>query len=104
LLILELHLLSFQKEVFPTFEEFILSHKVYLESNSTFDVCKKDIIVFNLPNGNSKCIGDVLYIPKLAKYMLLVSQLIKQGFKVEFEATKCLLNSFDSNKAFGKIV
>jgi len=40
----------------------------------------------------------------LAKYMLLVSQLIKQGFKVEFEATKCLLNSFDSNKAFGKIV
>jgi hypothetical protein len=87
--------LTFQKEVFPTFEEFILSHKVYFKNNSTFDVCRKDIIVFNLPNGISKCIGDVLYVPKLVKNMLLVSQLIEQGFKVEFEATKCLLKSFD---------
>jgi hypothetical protein len=96
--------LTFQKKVLPTFEKFILTHKVYFENNSTLDVCKKDLIVFNLPNGISKCIGNVSYVPKLAKNMLSVSQLIEQGFKVEFDATKCLLKSFDSNKTFGKIV
>jgi hypothetical protein len=37
--------LTFQKKVFPTFEKFILSHKIYYKSNSMFDVCRKDIII-----------------------------------------------------------
>jgi hypothetical protein len=49
----------------------------------------KDIIVFNLPNGIFKCIGDVLYVSKLAKNLLSINQLKEQGFKVEFETTKC---------------
>jgi hypothetical protein len=64
----------FQKEVFSTFEEYTLSHKVYLGDNSTFDVCKKSNIVFNLPSG-ILCIGDMLYVPKLAKNLLLINQL-----------------------------
>jgi hypothetical protein len=80
--------LTFQKEVFSTSEEFIWSHKVYFENN-TPDVCGKDIIVFNLPNGIFKCIGDVLYVSKLAKNLLSINQLKEQGFKVEFETTKC---------------
>jgi hypothetical protein len=59
------------------------------------DVCGKDNIVFNLLNGISKCIGDVLYVPKLAKNLLSIIQLIEQGFKVEFETTKCWLKSYD---------
>jgi hypothetical protein len=35
-----------------------------------FDVCGKGTIVFNLLNGISKCIGDVLYVPKLARNLL----------------------------------
>ncbi len=65
--------LTFQKEVFSTFEEFILSHKVYLENNNMFDVCGKGIIVFNLLNGISKCIGNMLYIPKLVRKLLFIS-------------------------------
>jgi hypothetical protein len=59
--------LTFQKEVLSTFEEFTLNHKVNLGDNNIFDVCGKDTIIFNLPNRISKCIGDVLYVPKLAK-------------------------------------
>jgi hypothetical protein len=59
--------LTFQEEVFWTFEKSILNHKVYLRDNSMLDVHGKGIIVFNLPNGISKCIGNVLYVPKLAK-------------------------------------
>ncbi len=59
--------LTFQKEVLSTFEEFTLNHKIYLRDNNIFDVCGKDTIVFNLPNRISKCVGDVLYVPKLAK-------------------------------------
>jgi len=50
-----------------------LSHKVYLGDNNMLDVCGKDTIVFNLPNRISKCIGDVLYVPKLAKKLLSIS-------------------------------
>ncbi len=64
--------LTFQKEVFSTFEEFTLSHKIYLGDNNTLDECEKGTIVFNLPNGIFKCIEDVLYVPKLAKIMLLI--------------------------------
>ncbi len=59
--------LTFQKEVLSTFEEFTLNHKIYLRDNNIFDVCGKDTIVFNLPNKIFKCVGDVLYVPKLAK-------------------------------------
>jgi hypothetical protein len=59
--------------MFSTFEEFTLSHKVYLGDNNMLDVCGKDTIVFNLPNRISKCIGDVLYVPKLAKFLLSIS-------------------------------
>ncbi len=65
--------LTFQKEVFSTFEEFILNHKVYLGDNSMIDVCGKGTIVFNLPNSIFKCIGDVLYVPKLVKNLLIIS-------------------------------
>jgi hypothetical protein len=65
--------LTFQKEIFSTFEEFTLNHKVYLEGNNMRDVCEKDIIVFNLLNGISKCIGDMLYVPKLVNFLLLIA-------------------------------
>ncbi len=52
---------------------------------STFNVCGKCTIIFNLPNGISKSIGNMLYVSKLAKNLLSISQLIEQGFKVEFE-------------------
>jgi hypothetical protein len=81
--------LALQKEIFSTFEEFIWSHKVYFEDNNTLDVCRKYIILFNLPNGIFKCIGDVSYVSKLAKNLLSINQLKEQGFKVEFETTKC---------------
>jgi hypothetical protein len=63
-----------------------------------FDICGKDIIVFNLSYEISKCIKDVLYILKLAIYLLSINELIQQGSKVEFEATKCWLKSYGSNK------
>jgi len=44
-------------------------------------------IVFNLPNGISKCIEDVSYVPKLTKNLLSISQLTQQNFKMEFKAT-----------------
>ncbi len=65
--------LTFQKEVLSTFEEFILNHKINLGYNNMFDVCGKNTIVFNLPNGISMCIGDVLHIPKLANNLLLIN-------------------------------
>jgi hypothetical protein len=65
--------LTFQKEVFSTFEEFTLNHKVYLGDNSTLDVCGKGTVVFNLPNGIFKCTGNVLCVPKLAKNLLSIS-------------------------------
>ncbi len=64
--------LTFQKEVFSTFEEFTWSHKIYLEDNNMLDVCGKDI-VFNLLNEISRCIGDMLYIPKFEFFLLLIS-------------------------------
>jgi hypothetical protein len=57
-----------------------------------FDVCWKGTIVFNLPNMISKCIENVLHVPKFTKNLLLINQLIKQSFKVEFEATICYSN------------
>jgi len=69
-----------------------------------FDVCGKCTTIFNLPDGISKCIGDVLYVPKWAKNLLSISQLIKLGFKVEFKGTKCWLKSFDSNKVIAKAI
>ncbi len=96
--------LTFQKEVFSTFEKNSLNHKVYLGDDNTFDVCEKGNIVFNLLNEISKCIGDVLYFPKLANNLLLVNWLIEQGFKVEFETTKCWLKSFNSNKVITKVI
>jgi len=54
-----------------------------------FDICGKGTIVFNLPNMISKCIENVLHVPKLTKNLLSINQLIKQGLKVEFETTKC---------------
>jgi hypothetical protein len=60
-------------------------------------------IVFNLPNEISKCIGDVLYVPKLAKNLFSLIQLIEYSFKVEFDATKCWLKYFYSNKMIGEI-
>jgi hypothetical protein len=68
------------------------------------DVCGKDIIVYNSPNGISKCIGDVLYVPKLVKYLLSINQLTKQGFKVKFEATKCWLKFSYSNKVIVEVI
>jgi hypothetical protein len=47
----------------------------------------EDTIIFNLPNGISKCIEDVSYVPNLTKNLLLISQLTKQSFKIEFKAT-----------------
>jgi hypothetical protein len=67
------HLTFNLKEVFSTFEEFTLNHKVYLENNNMLDVCGKDIIVFNLLNRISKCIGDMLYVPKLVRNLLSIS-------------------------------
>jgi hypothetical protein len=67
------HLTFNLKEVFSTFEEFTLNHKVYLEDNNMLDVCGKGIIVFNLLNRISKCIGDMLYLTKLIKKLLLIS-------------------------------
>ncbi len=61
------------------------------------DVCGKYTIVFNLLNVIPKCIGNVLYVPKLAKTLLSITELIEQGFKVEFETTKCWLKSYDLN-------
>jgi len=85
-------------------EEFILNHKIYVENNSTFKLCGKNIIFFNLLNGISKRIGDVLYVPKLAKNLLSINQLIEKSFKVEFEATKYWLTFFDSNKVITEVV
>ncbi len=67
--------LTFQEEVFWTFEKFTLNPKIYLGDNSTLDVCGKGIIVFNLPNGISKCIGNVLQVPKLAKKLVSINEL-----------------------------
>jgi hypothetical protein len=53
-------------EVFPTFEKFILGHKIYIGGNNTIDVCAKNIIIFKLLSGILKYIGDALYVPKLA--------------------------------------
>jgi hypothetical protein len=80
------------------------SQNIYFRNNNTFGICEKGTIVFNLPNGISKCIEDVLYVLKLAKQLLLISQLIKQFFKVKFEVTKCWLKSFDFNKMIVKVV
>jgi hypothetical protein len=69
-----------------------------------FDVCGKNTIVFNLPNGISKHIGNVLYIPKLTNNLLSINQLIEQDFMMEFETTKCWLKSFDLNKLIVEVV
>jgi hypothetical protein len=45
-----------------------------------------------------------IYIPKLAKNLLSINQLTKQGFMVEFETTKCWLKSFDSNKVIVEVL
>jgi hypothetical protein len=68
-----------------------------------FGICGKGIIVFNLSNGISKCVGDVLYVLKLTKQLLWISQSIGQIFKMKFEATKCWLKSFDFNKMIIKV-
>jgi len=65
--------LTFQKEIFSTFEDFFLNYKVYLGDDNMFDACGKGNIVFNLPNRISKCIGDVLYVPKLANNLLSIN-------------------------------
>jgi hypothetical protein len=85
-------------------EEFTLNHLIYVGNNSTLKVCGKNIIIFNFPNGISKHIGNVLYVPKLAKNLLLINQLIEQSFKVEFEATNYWLAFFDSNKVIIEVV
>jgi len=52
----------------------------------------------------SKCIGKILYVSNLAKKMLSINQLIEQGFKVEFEAIKCWLKFYDSNKVIVEVI
>ncbi len=79
--------LTFQKEVFSTFEEFIWSHKVYFEDNSLLDVCGKGTLSSTCQMGFPNVLE--LYVSKLAKTLLSVNQLIEQDFKVEFETTKC---------------
>jgi hypothetical protein len=61
-------------------------------------------IVFNSPNGISKCIEDESYVPKLTKNLLSISQLTKQSFKVEFKATKCWLESSHSKKVVVEVI
>jgi hypothetical protein len=41
---------------------------------------------------------------KVGKNLLSISQYIEQGNKVEFEAPKCWLESFDSNKLIVEVV
>jgi hypothetical protein len=55
-------------------------------------------------NEISKCIRNVLYILKLANNILSINELIEQSLKVEFEATKCWLNSYGSNKVIVKTI
>ncbi len=81
-----------------------MSHKIYLGDNNTLDICGKGTIIFNLSNLIFKCIRNELYVPKLAKYLLLINQLVEQGFKMEFETIKCLLKHFDLNKVITEIV
>ncbi len=58
----------FQKEVFSTFKKFGLGHKIYLDDNNNLDLCRKNVIIFKLPNGSCRCIENLLYyIQKFAR-------------------------------------
>jgi hypothetical protein len=57
-----------------------------------------------LPNGISKRIENILYVSKLVKNLLPINQLMRQGFKVEFEATKCWLKFSYSNKVIVEVI
>jgi hypothetical protein len=48
-----------------------LGHKIYIGDNDINDVCAKNIILFKLSNGFFKCFGDVLYVLKLAKKVVI---------------------------------
>lgn len=43
----------------------------------------------HLPNGEIKTIDNVLFVLGLKKNLLLVSQIAKHQFKVEFNSDKC---------------
>jgi len=43
--------LNFQKEIFSTFEEFILIHKIYFGNNNTIDVWGKILLSSNYQTG-----------------------------------------------------
>jgi hypothetical protein len=84
--------LTFQKEIFSTFEKFPLNHKIYLRNNSTFDVCEKALSF-------SSCQMGLLCLLEMGRmsqsWQRICYQLIEQSFNVGFEATKCWLKSFD---------
>jgi hypothetical protein len=86
------------------FNEFTLNRKIYVENNSTLKVCGKTLSSSTCQMGFPSCIGDVLYVPKLAKNLLSIKQLIEKNFKVEFKTAKYLLMFFYSNKVIIEVV
>ncbi len=59
-------------------------------------------IVFNLPNGISKCIEDTSYVPQLTKNLSSINQLTEQNFKVEFKPPNVLIQKIWFLKLFKK--
>jgi hypothetical protein len=70
-------------------------HLKYVEKPLSSSICQM---------GSPSVLKMFLCVPKLAKNLLLINQLIEQIFKVEFEATKYWLAFFDSNKVIIEVV
>ncbi len=61
--------------------------------------CGRGTIVFKIWNEISKSIGHILYVPKLAKNVLSLSQFTKHNYKVEFEINFfCFCKLYDSKQ------
>ena len=58
---------------------------MFLGDDNYLDIVDKGNVFFLLPSGIKREVKNVLYIPKLTKNLLSVSQLIEQTYKVEFE-------------------
>jgi hypothetical protein len=80
--------------VFHKFES-VAPTTVKLGDDSTANCTQIGVVVLHMSDGRRLRLSQVLYVPRLAINLLIVSQLAKKGIMTSFTKTGCALIDFD---------
>ena len=87
--------MTYNKNIFSSLEE-TKGAKIFLGDDSSHDI--EGIGTISMKGNDSKNleIANVNFVPKLAKNLLLVSQITQHGYKVDFYSDKCVIKNINN--------